>query len=90
MARFIYCKWLGRSIGDGSDKSAGSITGPGARFLKVPGNLTGTKPYIKIKVITLDKKSHAVDCALLNCHEMKKKKENEKSLSRLVWSWNSQ
>ena len=55
--------------------NSGSITGPGAHFLKVLGNLTGTKPYIvKSK---LDKKSHVVDCPLLNCHEMKKKKKRK-------------
>ena len=93
MARFIYYKWLGRSVEDGSDKSARLNYWTWGPFLESPGKLNGHEAiYSKIKVITSDKKSHVVDCPLLNCHEMgkkKKKKENEKSLSRLVWSWNS-
>lgn len=51
VVRFIYCKWLGWSIGDGSYKSVGLIIGFGVYFLKVLGNLMGMKLYIvKLKL----------------------------------------
>ena len=72
VARFIYYKWLGRSVEDGSDKSARLNYWTWGPFLESPGKLNGHEAiYSKIKVITSD-------CPLLNCHEMKKKKKKKK------------